>query len=185
MVYAVYKQTHTTTWLNTSCACMRSAVRCPYPCLGSDAVRLRMTAAEEAATCTHLNLSATNCTPPVGPYHVDAAAFRLREPSKLSWIDFNPSVLTPALGILYNIKPGGSGALGAGRFPGVARTSLLWLQKHDGRAFVRHEIRNAEDARAVFVNGTAYATFTRYRGHKLKDVWLARLERPFREVIDS
>ena len=143
-------------------------------------IRLAMHPGEEMAINRHFKLRQPHTT-----YH-GQSPFQPRPTRQLSWIEYNPAVL-PAGGssarassTLYNIRQGGGEQL---NLSGVARTSVLWVARGGrARAEVKLEIRNAEDARPFVLNGTAHAIFVRYRKGRFKDVWLARLEPPYREV---
>ena len=142
-------------------------------------IRLAMHPGEEMAINRHFKLRQPHTT-----YH-GQSPFQPRPTRQLSWIEYNPAVL-PAGGssarassTLYNIRQGGGEQL---NLSGVARTSVLWVARGGrARAEVKLEIRNAEDARPFVLNGTAHAIFVRYRKGRFKDVWLARLEPPYRE----
>jgi len=143
-------------------------------------IRLAMQPSEEVAINRHLKLEelANNI------YH--SQPFQYVPKKNLSWIEYNPAVLqarsgSSAASTLYNIRQAGGGE--HLHLSGVAKTSVLWVAEGvRSRAKVELEIPNAEDARPFVLNGTAHAIFIRYRKARFKDVWLARLEQPYREV---
>ena len=141
-------------------------------------IRLAMRPREELAINQHFEVRN-----PHNLYH-DQSSFRHVPKKNLSWIEYNPAVVatsgSSAVSTLYNIRQGGGERL---NLSGVAKTSVLWVDRGArGRAKVKLEIHNAEDARPFVLNGTAHALFIRYRKGRFKDVWLARLEQPYREV---
>ena len=143
-------------------------------------IKLAMKPSEEVAINRHLKLEelANNI------YH--SQPFQYVPKKNLSWIEYNPAVLqarsgSSAASTLYNIRQAGGGE--HLHLSGVAKTSVLWVAEGvRSRAKVKLEIPNAEDARPFVLNGTAHAIFIRYRKARFKDVWLARLEQPYREV---
>lgn len=143
-------------------------------------IRLAMQPGEEMAINRYFKLRHPHTT-----YH-GQSTFQPRPTRHLSWIEYNPAVLQAggssagASSTLYNIRQGGGEQL---NLSGVARTSVLWVARDGrGRAEVKLEIRNAEDARPFVLNGSAHVLFVRYRKGRFKDVWLARLAPLYREV---
>ena len=141
-------------------------------------IALAMQPSEELAINRHFKVRK-----PHNIYH-GQSSFQYVPRKDLSWIEYNPAVLaasgSSAASTLYNIREGGGELL---NLSGVAQTSVLWVEEGGrGRAKVKLEIRNAEDARPFVLNGTAHAIFVRYVHRRIKDVWLARLEQPYREV---
>ena len=142
-------------------------------------VQLAMRPSEELAINQHFNVNNPHRT-----YHVQPpGTFEYRPRNNLSWFEYNPAVLaasgSSAESTLFNIKQGGGEPL---NLSGVAQTSVLWVEGKRDLAKVKLEIRNAEDARPFVLNGAAHAIFVRYRKRRLKSVWFARLEQPYREV---
>ena len=138
-----------------------------WPLLGRS-FQLTMQLSEEAAINAFLNLTSAVR---VRPYHT--TPYTYSTPENLSWVAYNPS-FAPG-GVLYNVKS-------TRWMHGLAHTSVMWIKRQPGRAWVRRVIPNAEDARPFVLNRTVHAIFARYRQHQRKDVWLARLEDPYSEV---
>uniref|UniRef100_A0A7S0LLN5 Uncharacterized protein n=1 Tax=Coccolithus braarudii TaxID=221442 RepID=A0A7S0LLN5_9EUKA len=149
--------------------------RSPIVTLGSPP-RPRLGPAEEHAISSHFNLSSR------GIYPGDVFGFQmttLLSPEQ-RWTAYNLCQVSAEL-VLINVK---ATTLG---LEGVAKTSVLLLRVRAQRssneqAQVVHELRNAEDARAVTVNGTAYALFVRYLKWQKKEMWLLELQPPYKET---
>ena len=121
-------------------------------------IALAMQPSEELAINRHFKVRK-----PHNIYH-GQSSFQYVPRKDLSWIEYNPAVLaasgSSAASTLYNIREGGGEHL---NLSGVAQTSVLWVEEGGrGRAKVKLEIRNAEDARPFVLNGTAHAIFVRY-----------------------
>uniref|UniRef100_A0A7S4FAY7 Uncharacterized protein n=1 Tax=Chrysotila carterae TaxID=13221 RepID=A0A7S4FAY7_CHRCT len=94
---------------------------------------------------------------------------------------YNPFFMDYGNNVLYNMKQGG--LANSSLFPGIAATKVVWVKRTlAGSATLRHTILDAEDARGVTLRGKRMAVFIRYRAHSRKDVWLAHLTPPFKEV---
>lgn len=142
---------------------------------------LHLDEADERAIASHYNRTA------LGIYPARATDFDVARAlgEDQSWKAFNACPVGPDA-LLLNIQDRGRGTAGNGRplqLAGVAHTSVLLLQRGEGGARVEHELHNAEDARAVVVNGSAFALFARYRARQRKRMWLAALSPPYTEVM--
>ena len=120
-------------------------------------IALAMQPSEELAINRHFKVRK-----PHNIYH-DQSSFKYVPRKDLSWIEYNPAVLaasgSSAASTLFNIRQGGGEHL---NLSGVAQTSVVWVADgRRGRAKVKLEIRNAEDARPFVLNGTAHAIFIR------------------------
>eukprot|EP00966_Prymnesium_polylepis_P294128 6793160-Prymnesium_polylepis.1 len=93
---------------------------------------------------------------------------------------FNPFVTADGKHALYNVRLGSS--RNSSGLPGIANTKVVWIRRTAGRPMVLHTIFDAEDARAVRFRDAWFAIFVRYRAHSRKDVWLARLQEPYKEI---
>ena len=96
---------------------------------------------------------------------------------------FNPSVWDGGRNALVNYRiQSGSTNLSRSQFPGISGVNSAWLSRsRRGPTTVRRTIVDAEDSRVVHLRGKPFAVFSRYRGHKTRDMWLARLEEPYYE----